>query len=192
MTSSAQVVWLALPLILAGLVHVAVLERGLLVTLAELPLDGGLLVRGRRLLGAHKTLRGVVVMVGATVAFVCLQASLARHYGWARRLSLVDFEHTSALVWGLVLGGGYLAGELPNSFAKRQLGAAPGERPSGRLAPVFWLADQLDSLAGALLFMCAVWVPPGTVVVGLLALTLVVHPAVGLLMVALGLKSRIG
>jgi hypothetical protein len=39
------------------------------------PLDAGLTFRGRRLLGANKTVRGVVLMLPATVAaFICIGA----------------------------------------------------------------------------------------------------------------------
>jgi len=43
-----------------------------------------------------------------------------------------------ALAWGLLRGTGYIVGELPNSFAKRQLGIAPGA--SGHRAGVASLA----------------------------------------------------
>ncbi|HLY37115.1 MAG TPA: CDP-archaeol synthase [Candidatus Binatia bacterium] len=185
----AQVLWLALPVILGGLVHVAVIKLAVLPGLARLPLDGGLTVRGRRLLGDNKTVRGAVAMIGATAAFVALQAALVARAGWARTLSLVDFRTVPPLVWGLVLGGGYVVGELPNSFVKRQLDVPPGGRAAGALAPVFWLFDEVDSLAGVLLCMPAVWTPPVHVALLLAAVALVVHPAVDLLMMALHLKG---
>jgi len=177
----AQATWLALPVILGGLVHVAVIELDLLPALARLPLDGGVTVRGRRLLGDHKTVRGAVTMIGATTAFVALQAAVVAGCGSAARLSLVDFGRIRPLVWGLVLGGGYIVGELPNSFVKRQLDVAPGERPAGPLAPVFWLCDELDSLAGVLVCMSAVWAPPAHVALVLAGVTLVAHPLIDLL-----------
>src|SRR5205807_716845 len=91
------------------------------VPLARLPLDGGATFRGRRLLGAHKTVRGAVTMVGATTMFALAQASLFHRYGWARAASLVDFDRVHPLLWGVALGGGYIVGELPNSFVKRRL-----------------------------------------------------------------------
>lgn len=177
----AQAVWLALPVILGGLVHVAVIELDLLPGLARLPLDAGIRLRGRRLLGDHKTVRGAVTMTGATMAFVALQATLAARCGWTAGLSLVDFGRVDPLVWGLVLGGGYIVGELPNSFVKRQLDVAPGARPIGAMAPVFWLCDELDSLVGILVCMSAVWVPPAHVALLLGGVTFVAHPAIDLL-----------
>ena len=108
-------------------------------------------------------------------------------------LRALAFDHeTHWLPWGLLLGTGYVAGELPNSFLKRQLDVGPGAAAPGLLAPLFWLADQLDSLVGVLCLMALVWVPPLAVAAALMLLTLAVHPAMALVMVALGLKRRVG
>ena len=48
----------------------------------------------------------------------------------------------------LLLGTGYVVGELPNSFFKRELDVAPGGAAKGWLGPVFWVIDQVDSLIG--------------------------------------------
>jgi hypothetical protein len=192
MMLAGRVLWLALPVILGGVVHVGVIKLDWLPTLARVPLDGGATFRGRRVLGANKTVRGVAVMVPATIVFVLAQALLFRHYAWARSASLVDFDRIRPALWGAVLGGGYVAGELPNSFAKRQLAVPPGGRPPGGLGMLFWLIDQVDSLLGVLAGMWLVWAPPVAVAAFLCGLTLIVHPAVALVMVKLGLKRRIG
>jgi hypothetical protein len=179
-----------MPVILGGLVHVAVIKLDLWPGLARLPLDGGLTLRRRRLLGDHKTVRGAVVMIGATAAFVVVQAALVGR-GWAARLSLVDFETIRPLAWGLALGGGYIAGELPNSFVKRQLDVPPGGHARGPLGALFRVCDEVDSLAGILVSMSALWMPPLRIGLLLAAITLVVHPAVDLLMAALGLKGGV-
>lgn len=94
--------------------------------------------------------------------------------------------------WGALLAAGYLAGELPNSFIKRQLDIAPGAVGRGRLGPVFWVIDQVDSLLGALAAIALVWRPPFALIVAAVVMTLVLHPLVAALMKTLGLKSRIG
>ena len=192
MARAGQVLWLALPVILGGAVHIVVIKLDWLGALARLPLDGGATFRGQRLLGAHKTVRGAVTMVGATTMFALAQASLFQRYGWARAASLVDFDRVHPVLWGVLLGGGYIGGELPNSFVKRRLRVQPGERAAGALGALFWLADQVDSLLGVLACMCLVWVPPAAVAAGLAALTLLAHPAMALVMVGLGLKRRVG
>ena len=60
---------------------------------------------------------------------------------------------------------------------------------TGRL---FWVVDQLDSLAGMLLLTWPVWQPPLTLVVLLVAIMLVAHPLGAWVMVLFGLKDRIG
>src|SRR5256885_15243139 len=92
MARVGQVLWLALPVILGGAVHVAVIKLDWLGALARLPLDGGATFRGHRLLGAHKTVRGAVTMVGATTIFSLAPASLFHRYGWAPAASLVGFD----------------------------------------------------------------------------------------------------
>jgi CDP-archaeol synthase len=188
----AQTLWLAGPVIGAGVVHIVVIRRGWLYRFARAPLDCGLTLRGRRLLGDNKTARGAATMIVATIGFVAVEAALARHTGWARGLSLVDFDRVSPVLWGAVLGGGYVVGELPNSFVKRRLDIAPGAAARGGLAALFWFLDQVDSLIGVLALMPVVWAPPVAVIVLLTGVTLCVHPAMALVMVALGLKQRAG
>lgn len=191
-TLAVQALWLALPVIAGGALHIAVLRLGVLPGLAAVPLDGGVTLRGRRVLGENKTLRGALVMVAATMLCAWVQAVVTERAEWARALELLEFGRRHPFAWGALLGAGYIVGELPNSFLKRQLDIAPGARAPGGLGGVFWLADQLDSLFGVLVFMCAVWVPPAAVVAWLAGITLVVHPAMALVMFALGLKSRVG
>jgi hypothetical protein len=188
----AQALWLALPVILGGAVHIGVMKLDWLAPLARVPLDGGATFRGRRVLGANKTVRGVAVMVGATTVLVLAQALLFRRFAWARAFSLVDFDRVHPALWGALLGGGYVAGELPNSFVKRQLAVPPGGRAPGGLGALLWLIDQVDSLLGVLACMWLVWAPPAAVAALLAALTLIAHPAMALVMVRLGLKQRIG
>ena len=81
MVRVGQVLWLALPVILGGAVHIAVIKLDWLGALARLPLDGGATFRGRRLLGAHKTVRGAVLDSWADLA---TYASLPPSAWWLR------------------------------------------------------------------------------------------------------------
>lgn len=191
MSDLARALWLALPVVLGGLTHVAVIRAGWLPGLA-LPLDGGARLRGRRLLGDNKTVRGALVMIAATSAWTAAQwlahRAGAAPWGWHP----ID---PAELAWwkaGPLMGAGYILGELPNSALKRQLDVRPGEPARGRLRPLFWLLDQLDSAVGVLALLALVWLPPAGIAIALVGVCLVVHPAVAALMVGLGLKSRIG
>ena len=187
----AIALWIVAPLFLAGLAHVAIIKLGLFKFLASVPLDGGATLQGRRVFGENKTLRGGFVMVVATAFCVLVQNRLALWFDWGGGLSPL-FEAAHPLAWGALAGAGYVAGELPNSFVKRRLGIAAGAAAQGGAKAVFWIIDQLDSVAGVLIFLWPVWRPSGTVVTALLAVTLFVHPAVALIMFCLGLKPRVG
>lgn len=184
--------WLAAPVIAGGLAHIAVMRRGGFASLAALPIDGGLTLRGRRLFGDNKTLRGVVLLILFSALAAEAQAWLVAHAHWARSWSVAGTAGLPAWAWGSLLASGYLAGELPNSFVKRQLDIAPGAAGRGAAGRVFWVIDQVDSLLGALAAIALVWRPPMTLVVAAVAMTLVIHPLVAALMKALGLKSRVG
>jgi hypothetical protein len=64
--------------------------------------------------------------------------------------------------------------------------------PRPASSPLFWILDQIDSLVGVLACMCIAWIPPLAIVALLTGVTLCVHPTMALLMVALGLKQRVG
>ena len=187
-----QTLWLSAPVIAAGIIHSAVIKAELFPALARIPLDRKKTFRHRRIFGENKSLRGAIVMPLATIICTLLQAALASQFEWARDLGFVDFHRISPVLWGALLGVGYVVGELPNSFLKRQLDVPPGAPAPGIAGAFFWLLDQVDSLLGILLFLGMVWVPPLPVALTMLALTLVIHPLTSLLMMALKLKSRIG
>ncbi|HYX38505.1 MAG TPA: CDP-archaeol synthase [Oligoflexus sp.] len=117
----------------------------------KIPIDGGASWRGHRLLGDHKTLRGFVVIIPlAGLVFFA--------FGW----SLANFGSPVMVSWklsplhwlaaGLLIGCGYMLGELPNSFMKRQLGIPEGQRARSPWKRRFFdVLDESDSIAGALL-----------------------------------------
>ena len=184
--------WLAAPVIAGGLLHVFAIRLNLLPSLAALPLDGGATCRGRRVFGDNKTVRGVVLMLLFTIVCALAQAWLIERFAWAQELTLPGMRVVPPWQWGALLGAGYILGELPNSFIKRQLEIAPGAPGRGRSAPFFWVLDQADSLIGTVVAMAFVWTPPVAVLIALFAVTLVVHPMVAGIMVMLGLKNRVG
>ena len=153
-----------------------------------IPLDAGLRWRGRRLLGAHKTLRGFVVMLPASgLAFAGLGVLGARG-GWPGLWDLSPLQYGALGVWA---GLGFMAGELPNSFLKRQLDIAPGAAASGRLAGALQLlADRLDSGLGMLLSLSLAVPMPWRTWLLVLLLGPGIHWAFSTLMFHLGQKAR--
>ena len=151
-------------------------------------MDGGLTFRGRRLFGENKTVRGFVVMPLATGLSFLLVSPWPRPAGCR---ACGHFVHSSYAALGLLAGAGFMAGELPNSFVKRQLGIAPGSPADGPfLRPAFFLVDRLDSALGALAALAlAVSIPPLTVLY-VLAIGPVLHGAFSVMTFRLGGKER--
>jgi CDP-diglyceride synthetase len=171
--ATGQVLYLLMPLLLAGVLHAYVIKREWLPALAR-PLDCGRQMGGRPVLGENKTFRGPVVMSASSVAVVAIQRA-AFETDPGRGLSIVDYSAVNVVVLGLAFGLSYSLAELPNSFIKRRLGIHPGHL-SPRGARIQYLADQSDSVIG-----------------GAIALVLVVHPTVTtlLLTVVVGLLLHV-
>jgi CDP-2,3-bis-(O-geranylgeranyl)-sn-glycerol synthase len=144
----AQALYFFVPAYLANMAPV--FARGHFEWLAA-PMDGGYSWRGRRILGGHKTWRGLLsgVVVGA-FAFA-LQCWLHR-VGLARDLALLDYGSVDTVLPGALLGLGAGIGDALKSFFKRRVGIAPGAS---------WLGfDQLDFMVGAYAMVSLTFVPP--------------------------------
>jgi CDP-2,3-bis-(O-geranylgeranyl)-sn-glycerol synthase len=125
-----------------------VLTKGILKKLAY-PVDFGAKFRGKPLLGKNKTWRGLIMGVMAGALVFLAQRWLYQFQFFARH-SLIDYS--SAAVWiGVLLGFGALAGDMVESFFKRQTSRKPGKP---------WIPfDQVDYTIGALLFVSIMYFP---------------------------------
>lgn len=141
-----RALWLVAPVLIAGLAHVAVITLDIAPALAR-PIDGGRRWRGRELVGRNKTWRGFVVMPLAAAVMVGLQDAIARRAPRLGRLGRIRAGAPAAPIVGAICGLAYVVAELPNSFAKRRLGIAPGARTSA----VQYAIDQFDSVIGCLI-----------------------------------------
>jgi hypothetical protein len=153
-----------------------------------IPLDCGRTLRGHRVLGDNKTLRGFVVMVpAAALAFSLLALAVGSPESiglW--RLSTIDYAGLGACA-----GLGFMAGELPNSFVKRQFGIEPGAAASSRWgAAVQFAADRLDSGIGMLLAVSSIAPTPALTWVIVLAVGPAFHLLFSVVMFHLRLKAR--
>ncbi len=187
----SQALVFALPFVLAGLTHIVVIKYKVLESLANLPLDFGQKLRGHRLFGKNKTVRGALVMILGITFWILLQASIVNYFPSTAKLMVVNYSQVSPLLWGLLLGTGCVIGELPNSFIKRQLQIAPGDQATGILKPLFWIIDQVDSLVGALILASIMWQPTFEMLVVLFLCTIIIHPMGAIIMYGLGLKRAI-
>jgi hypothetical protein len=153
------------------------------------PLDGGLTFRGRRLFGENKTIRGLIVMIPAAAVAMPLTA-----FAFSQALPAPQGLWPLALPGYAALGAccalGFMLGELPNSFVKRQLDIAPGAAAAGRGLAWQFAVDRLDSGVG-LLFAASLVVPvPWSVWAIVLLIGPIFHWSFSVLMFLLGVKPR--
>lgn len=186
----ASAAFIVAAFVLAGLAQAAWLRTGFSGRLA-VPLDGGLTFRGRRVFGDNKTFRGFVVMVPAVgaaflVLALLLAASPAGPSSGPWPLSPGQYG-----LLGLCAGFGFMLGELPNSFLKRQLGIPPGGAPAdSRGRAICFLLDRLDSIAGMLLALAPIVPVPWQTWAYVLLVGPAIHWSFSLLLFLLGVKAR--
>lgn len=150
------------------------------------PLDAGMCIRGRRLFGANKMLRGFVVMVPASAAAFTVLGSAA-----PASLGIWDLPALSYAALGALAGFGFMAGELPNSFVKRQLDIAPGSgSPRTASATLQFVIDRLDSGIGMLVVVSLIVPTPWTTWGVVLLVGPIIHWSFSIVMFRLGVKAR--
>lgn len=154
-----------------------------LLSVYDAPMDFGYTFHGKRILGSHKTWRGLIGGVIAATLVLWFQQTLVRHTGWAVTLTKeVDYNQLPIFILGPLFGLGALLGDAIESFFKRQRGVAPGQG---------WFPfDQTDYIIGGavatapfvhLHFLQYVW---------LLLLWLLVHIVASYLGYLVKLKER--
>ncbi len=174
----------------AGAVHVIWL-RSALSRRFSWPIDGGLMLRGRRLFGDNKRVCGFMVLPPtAALSFTIL--------GGSRDMLLGDLalDLWALTAWqfaglGLACGLAFMLAELPNSLLKRQLGIAPGEAPTQpRLRPLILLLDRYDSVLGVLIVLSLLVPVPIATWFWVLVVGPLVHAVFSITMHCLGIKER--
>lgn len=144
------------------------------------PLDAGrTFFDGKPILGSHKTFRGFFsgLIVGTLVGF--LQTLLSQHF-----LFQYDPQFRYDVLLGFMLSLGALVGDLVESFVKRRLGLRPGSS--------FPIADQLDFVAGALLFSLPILPPSLLTILIIVIVTPPIHFLTNLLANLFGVKRKRG
>lgn len=106
------------------------------------PIDAGKTWRGHRLLGPHKTWRGIIAGTITATFILWIQQLLFAHFGWAHYLSgSVNYATLPVLLLGPLFAIGALGGDAVESFLKRQQNIKSG----GTWIPF----DQLDYIVGS-------------------------------------------
>jgi hypothetical protein len=181
---SSEAPWVFLPAAGAALAHAPVLTFDLFPALKR-PMDFGARVRGRRVFGDNKTWRGALFMgsgvVGAAVAL--------DRFAWFRARLPADLREAGPLRYGGLLAFGVVAGELPNSFLKRQLDVDPGERRWTPAGVAMVLFDQADFVIATWLVMLPVWRMPWRYAAKAFADVAGVHMVINVVGYALGART---
>ncbi|HEY5668018.1 MAG TPA: CDP-archaeol synthase [Candidatus Saccharimonadales bacterium] len=148
----------------------------------DAPIDGGLMFRGQRVLGSHKTWRGLIAGIITSTLALWLQQLLVVHFGWFAKFEhQVDYATLPILLAGPLFGIGALGGDALKSFFKRQLHIAPGKS---------WFPfDQIDYIVGGAIatmpFVSLIWWQYAWILV----VWLVIHVASTITGYFLGLKD---
>lgn len=137
-------IWLFLP---AGIANMAPIFASKIPWLSKLnfPLDFNRKIGGKRILGDHKTIRGLISGILFGIAAVYVQKQLFLSYEILQTVSLLHYPEQNTLLLGTLLGAGALIGDAAKSFFKRRLNI-----PSGKSWFPF---DQIDYIIGAAIFV---------------------------------------
>jgi hypothetical protein len=188
LSSLARAAFLIFGMSIAGIFHSAWLKIERSHRFA-LPLDGGRTLRGRRILGDNKTLRGILVIVPAAGAAFPVLSLVLEKVAYPDLLWSLTPAGYAAL--GVCAAAGFMAGELPNSFLKRQLDILPGLEPAHPFGRVLaFLADRFDSAIGMLCVVSLLVPTPVLIWLYVLIAGPLVHWAFSYLLYRLGVKRR--
>jgi CDP-2,3-bis-(O-geranylgeranyl)-sn-glycerol synthase len=132
--------WFFLPAALANMIPILVAPLPF-IRRFDAPIDGGRMYRGKRILGSHKTWRGIIAGILCATLILWLEQLAAAHIHWVHTAtSQVDYSTLPTLILGPLFGIGALGGDAIKSFFKRQVGVAPGRS---------WFPfDQTDYIIG--------------------------------------------
>ncbi|MEL6536954.1 MAG: CDP-archaeol synthase [Bacteroidota bacterium] len=162
--------FIMVPLIVTNVLHMVLVKSNGLSTLA-VPIH-------HTWFGQNKTWRGIlfVTITNALLSVLC-------HFLWPTT-SLAQ-----ALGLGALLGLTYMVFELPNSYLKRRLGIAPGQK--ARQYPIlFMMLDKTDSTTGVTLVTSLVLSLSLSQGLLFFALAVALHVSFSLLLTALRIKKR--
>ena len=134
--------WFLLPAAIANAAPIFAAKLPILSKF-DAPIDAGRTWRDRRILGDHKTWRGIISGIVVATFILWLQQLLFIHYSWAQFVSgEINYTALPVLILGPLFAIGALGGDAIESFFKRQRNIQSGKA---------WVPfDQLDYVIGSL------------------------------------------
>lgn len=135
-----QILWLMLPAYMANMVPVFFRK----VQFLNYPVDFGLKLNKKRVLGNNKTIRGFFFGILFSIVAVTVQYMLYPQSHFLQSISRIDYSVINPIFFGFLMGFSALFGDSVKSFFKRRINIPPGES---------WIPfDQIDYMIGVVLF----------------------------------------
>jgi len=169
--------WFFLPAGIANMTPVLVKK----INFLNFPVDLGKIYRGKPLFGKNKTYRGFFFGTLGAIITVLIQKFLYSNYEFFQETAVIPLDQYSPWLVGFLMGFGALFGDLAESFVKRRVNVAPGER--------FFPWDQLDFVFGFLILISIIHIPEWSVIICLIVLLPLFHIGVNYLGYYLKIKD---
>jgi len=174
-----KAIYFCLPAYIANMAPVLV-SKPKLFEFMNIPVDLGKTWKGQPIFGKGKTWRGIIMGIIIAICVAAIQKILYE-YGIFQSISVVNFYQTNFLIFGALAGAGALLGDLFKSFIKRRIGIG-----SGKSWPI---ADQLDFIAGFILFTYWLVYPEWEIILTAALITLILHPLTNIIGYLLKIKK---
>lgn len=133
-----------------------------------------------KLFGSHKTWRGFYTAYFGALLIIFIQFLLQK-YEIFTQFNLLNYEEICLFLYAFLFGIGAVTGDVIKSFFKRKVNIKPGKP---------WIPfDQLDFVAGALIFLLPVYILPWQNILTIIIATPILHFLANLIGYLLGLKK---
>ncbi len=159
-----EYLWFFLP---AGIANMMPVFMRQYFKFLDIPVDGGMIFRGKPLLGRNKTWRGIIFGTLTSILIVLIQTVLYNNFENFRKISIVPYSGHNFFLLGFLMGFGALSGDLIKSFFKRRVNVVPGKR--------FFPFDQVDFVLGFLVLTSIVFRPSWQVYIFLILFVPALH-----------------
>ena len=126
------------------------------------PVDFGLTIGNKPVLGKNKTFRGLFfgVIFAVTISYLQFNLHNSQVFG-----NISFYNYQNWVIFGFLMGFGALVGDLVKSFFKRRFDIKPGDK--------FVPFDQIDFVIGSLAFVTPIFILSPRVLITILLLSFV-------------------
>ena len=156
-----QALFLMLPAYFANMAPIFARNK---LTFFDVPVDFNKKLFGQPIFGENKTIRGFLAGTVASIVIVIIQKLLFQ-FSFIKSISLINYDQQNFFILGFLFGFGALFGDLVKSFLKRRFRIAPSKSVK--------IIDQLDYVVGSLFFVSIIYIPPISIIILALVMSIV-------------------